>query len=178
MSEMGRDLTAEKDMKEGRAMRRRSAVTRTAAVVVSVGALTALSVAPAQATGSIQHLSTFLTGAQEVPGPGDGNGFGVFAAVTNERALCYVVTARRIEPATAAHIHAGPAGVAGGIVVGLRAPSTGLAAACIKAVPDDQNSTETLTVSELAAIRADASQFYVNVHNAPFPAGAIRGQLH
>jgi hypothetical protein len=145
---------------------------------VSVGALAALSVAPAQATGSTQHLATLMTGAQEVPGPGDRDGFGIFVAVTNEHKLCYVVTARRIEPATAAHIHAGPAGVAGGIVVGLRAPTTGFAAACITAAPDDMNSTETLTVSELAAIRADASQFYVNIHNTPFPAGAIRGQLH
>jgi hypothetical protein len=40
------------------------------------------------------------------------------------------------------------------------------------------NSTAVLTVSELAAIRANPDQFYVNVHNTPFPAGAIRGQLH
>jgi CHRD domain len=118
-----------------------------------------------------------MTGAQEVPGPGDPDGFGVFAAVTEGDTLCYLVTARRIEPAAAAHIHAGARGVAGGIVVGLRPPTDGFAADCITTVPDAQNTTETLTVSELAAIKADPTQFYVNVHNASFQAGAIRGQL-
>ena len=64
-----------------------------------------------------------------------------------------------------AHIHAGARGVAGGIVVGLQVPNR-LAADCITAVPDDQDSTETLTQSELAAIVANPADFYVNVRNA------------
>jgi hypothetical protein len=35
-----------------------------------------------------------------------------------------------------------------------------------------------LLQSELDAIIADPSNYYVNVHNSPFPDGAIRGQLH
>ena len=90
--------------------------------------------------------------------------------------LCYVVTAKKIDPALAAHIHAGDDETAGPIVVALRAPTRGLAADCIRTVPEGENSAETLTDAELAAIRANPDQFYVNVHNAPFPAGAIRGR--
>jgi CHRD domain len=153
---------------------------RAAVAVACVGSVAALSVAPAQASGrsAPQTLSTVLVGATEVPGPGDADGFGFFAAVTKGNKLCYVVTAHKIRPATLAHIHAGPAGVAGGIVVALRAPTKGFAADCITTVPEDQNTMDTLTASELTAIKADPSQFYVNVHNTPFPAGAIRGQLH
>jgi CHRD domain len=159
-------------------MLRSFAPARTAAVLACVGTLLILPAAPASATSSVQVLSTIMTGAQEVPGPGDTNGFGAFAAVTTEDKLCYVVTAARIDPATLTHIHAAPAGVAGGIVVGLRAPTRGIAADCIRTVPDAENTMMTLSVSELAAIRANPDQFYVNVHNTPFPAGAIRGQLH
>jgi hypothetical protein len=161
-------------------MRRSFSLTRTAAgILACVAALWVLPTAPAHASASsVQVLATIMTGAQEVPGPGDNDGFGAFAAVTTEDKLCYVVAARRIDPATATHIHAGPADVAGGIVVGLLPPTRGLAADCIETVPDDMNSTAVLTVSELAAIRANPDQFYVNVHNTPFPAGAIRGQLH
>jgi hypothetical protein len=161
-------------------MRRSFTPTRTAAAVLAcVASLLVLPVAPAGAApSSIQVLATFMTGAAEVPGPGDNNGFGAFAAVTTEHKLCYVVTAKKIEPATVAHIHAGDETVAGPVVVALRAPSRGLAADCIRTVPEEENSGDTLTDAELAAIRANPDQFYVNVHNDPFPAGAIRGQLH
>ena len=157
---------------------RRASVRAAVVAAACVGSVAALSVAPAQATGrSAQALSTVMTGAAEVPGPGDADGIGVFAAVTKRNTLCYLVTAHRIEPAMAAHIHAGTSDVAGGIVVGLKPPTHGFAADCIRTLPDTQNTTETLTVSELAAIRANPNQYYVNIHNDPFMAGAIRGQL-
>jgi hypothetical protein len=122
-------------------------------------------------------LGAVLTGAAEVPGPGDDDGRGLFVGKVKGDLLCYVLTASRIEEPMAAHIHAAPRDEAGGIVVGLVAPVGGFSADCIRAVPDDQDSTDTLSESELAAIRADRSNFYVNVHTASFPAGAIRGQL-
>ncbi len=118
-----------------------------------------------------------LDGAQETP-PADPDGFGTFAFIGFRSTFCYVLTANNIEPATAAHIHAGARGVAGGIVVGLKAPTDGLSFGCIKAVPNDTpNTTMVLLQSELDAIIANPAGFYANVHNAPFPAGAIRGQL-
>jgi hypothetical protein len=118
-----------------------------------------------------------MTGAAEVPGPGDPDGRGVFVAVVKGDKLCYVIAANRIEAPIAAHIHVGAPNVAGPIVVGLQPPNRA-AADCILTVPDAENSTETLTESELAAIVATPSNYYVNVHTPLFPAGAIRGQLH
>ncbi|MET9336497.1 MULTISPECIES: CHRD domain-containing protein [unclassified Nonomuraea] len=120
-----------------------------------------------------------MTGAQEVPGPGDPDGVGIFAWRVSGRSLCYVITAHNIQPATAAHIHEGRVGVAGPIVVTLQAPTRGFASDCIRAVKHQtaDNAATTLTRDELHAILQNPSQFYTNVHNAEFPDGAIRGQL-
>jgi hypothetical protein len=118
-----------------------------------------------------------LDGNQEVP-PADPDGRGTFGFIATPDKLCYVLTARKIEPATLAHIHAAPRGVNGGIVVMLIAPTRGFSADCIHVQPDTTpNTMEVLTQSEVNAIIADPSQFYANVHNDPFPGGAIRGQL-
>jgi hypothetical protein len=160
---------------------------RTMATVAGIGAVLAAGVVPAQAATAAGDadarspggtvLGAVLTGAAEVPGPGDDDGRGFFVGKVKGDLLCYVLVARRIEEPMAAHIHAAPRGEAGGIVVGLIAPVGGFSADCVRAVPDDQDSTATLSESELAAIRADRSGFYVNVHTASFPAGSIRGQL-
>lgn len=159
-------------------MRTTPTFVKTTGVLIAVGALVSLSAAPAQAGGTVQHIRTFMTGAQEAPGPGDSDGLGIFSAITTPNSLCYVMTAKKIEPAAAAHIHKAPVGVPGDIVVGLQAPTSGFAMDCITTVPESENTTETLTMSELEAIRANPSDYYVNVHNELFPAGAIRGQLH
>lgn len=127
-------------------------------------------------SSGVDVLVTHLDGGQEVPGPGDDDGHGTFAAVVRDDRLCYVLTAVRIESATAAHIHAAPAGVAGDIAVGLQTPDR-VGKGCVTTVPDAQDTVETLSESELADLLANPADYYVNVHNAPFPAGAIRGQL-
>jgi hypothetical protein len=112
-------------------------------------------------------FATFLTGAQE-PGGGDPDGVGG-ATITlnaNRGQVCFVLAVARIAPATAAHIHQAPVGVNGPIVVPLTPPTNGFSFGCTSA---DR--------ALISAIIANPAGFYVNVHNADFPGGALRGQL-
>ena len=109
-----------------------------------------------------------MTGSQEVPGPGDPDGSGTaeVTVVNASDSVCYELNVHNIAPATAAHIHRGAPGVAGPPVVTLEAPTDGTSDGCI------------VTPTDLAAeIEANPAAFYVNVHNAEYPDGAIRGQL-
>jgi hypothetical protein len=120
----------------------------------------------AQAQG--RPLATTLTGAAEVPGPGDPDGTGTATLTVNPGLdqICYELTVSGIAPATAAHIHKGAVTVAGPVVVPLAPPTGGTSSGCAE------------VTRELAlAILNNPSDYYVNVHNADFPAGALRGQL-
>jgi CHRD domain len=135
---------------------------------VAVAAIAVGETSPVAADHSLRALGTIMTGPQEVPGPGDEDGVGaagVLINVTRGR-ICYLLAVKNIATPNAAHIHIGAAGTFGGIVVNLDPPVRGFSANC------------TNVGSELAGQIAHApEQYYVNVHNAEFPAGAIRGQL-
>ncbi|HEX6377036.1 MAG TPA: CHRD domain-containing protein [Allosphingosinicella sp.] len=109
-----------------------------------------------------------LNGASEVPGPGDPDGWGKAAIAINDAAntICTDLEVRDIGDVTAAHIHRGGPGVAGPPVVNLDAP-------------DDNDSDDCDTVDDALVdeIRNNPGGFYVNVHTAAYPDGAIRGQI-
>ena len=128
----------------------------------------ALLASPALSADGGRKLQTGLTGAAEVPGPGDPDGSGAATVTVNpgQRKICYTLSVRNIAPATAAHIHEAAAGAAGPVVVTLKAPSTGSSSGCV-----------TVTRERAMEVLKDPSDYYVNVHNAAFPAGAVRGQL-
>jgi hypothetical protein len=113
-------------------------------------------------------LATTMTGAAEVPGPGDPDGVGTALLTLNpgQEEICFELTVANIAPATAAHIHVGPVGVAGPVVVPLPAPTSGSSSGCVSAAR-----------ALIKAIIQHPENYYVNVHNAEYPAGAIRGQL-
>ncbi len=127
----------------------------------------AVLVGSAGAASAAEVFFTELQGEEEVPVRGDldGSGFAVVAAIPEVGLVCYGIVVFGIAPATAAHIHEAPRGVAGPVVVGLRAPTGGSSSGCIS------NQAEAEDIIE------DPSDYYVNVHNAEFPGGALRGQL-
>jgi hypothetical protein len=122
---------------------------------------------PVGAKPTTVHLLAHLSGSEEVPGPGDPDGRGLarISIDTESGEICYKIRVRRIDPAMAAHIHEAARGEAGPVVQGLEAPTDGSSSGCVI--------NDTLA-DELAA---NPSDYYINVHNTPYPAGAVRGQL-
>jgi len=140
----------------------------TIALVASVGLLVA-SVVPASGQEGGRPFTVDLTGeaevnAQGVPNQGDLDGSGTARLTINPGLgkVCWTIEVTGVEPITAAHVHIAPTTLPGPVVVPL-SPYTG---GC------------TAVNRDLAlAIIVDPSGYYVNVHNDPYPAGALRGQL-
>ncbi len=140
--------------------------------LLTLAAVPSLVLAAAVAAGGGAQAAGFttfqrpLTGAQEVPGPGDpdGSGNAVVQINTATGRICHRLAVTRIATATAAHIHRAPRGVAGPVVLTLTTPRNG-SSGC---------ATNPALAREIAT---NPAGFYVNVHNAQFKAGALRGQL-
>ncbi len=113
-------------------------------------------------------LSTELTGAAEVPGPGDPDGGGSTKLTLNhgKGEVCYELMVTNVNAPTAAHIHAGAVGQAGDVKVTLTAPTNGSAKGCVN-----------VDKELIKDLMQNSANYYVNVHNAEFPKGAVRGQL-
>lgn len=119
---------------------------------------------------SATRLSATLSGAAEVPGPGDPDGTGtanVNLDVT-KRDVCFEVTVQKIDRPVGMHIHEGGASESGDIVVPLTTPTSG--DTTTKGCAD----ADAALVGRMAANPGD---FYVNVHTDTYPKGAVRGQL-
>jgi len=137
--------------------------------------LAVLSLTNVAAKDGFFTFTTTLTGeaevnAQGVPNQGDLDGSGSATIRINYGAgtVCWEIRVTGITlPATAAHIHDAPAGVPGPVIIGLSAPGTkGFASGCTTASRD-----------VLKDIIQHPEEYYVNVHNTDYPAGALRGQL-
>ena len=125
--------------------------------------------APAIADDGGRPLSAHLTGAAEKPSPGDADGMGhaKFRVNVGQNQVCYDLMVEKIAAATMAHIHKAPAAAAGPPVLTLQAPGAdGKAKGCA-----------TADAAVVKDILQNPDAYYVNVHNAEFPAGAVRGQL-
>ena len=136
-------------------------------IVLVALAVVLLAAAPVLAGG--RPFTTHLVGANEVPaGDPDATGTATVWVNPGTGTVCYSWSVTNAAtPIVAAHIHHAPAGVAGMVVVPL--PPTG---------PSSGEGCVTGVSRDLALdIITHPADYYVNTHNAGFPAGVARGQL-
>lgn len=96
-----------------------------------------------------------------------GEGSGKFTAVIDppKGQICYMMNVNNLT-ATGAHIHTGGPGASGPVAVPLETPANGTSGACAP-----------IAAALAQQILANPGGYYVNVHTAAQPGGAIRGQL-
>jgi hypothetical protein len=135
--------------------------------ILTALALAAITFAGGSAAGG-RPFTVTMTGADEAPGPADPDGSGTahFTLNQGQGEICFELSVSNIAPATASHIHEAAADVPGPIVVPLTPPTNGTSSGCVDVDPE-----------LIKAIRQNPEEYYVNVHNAEFPSGAVRGQL-
>jgi hypothetical protein len=134
----------------------------------------ALAAAPVAEGG--RKFDTVLNGANECNAAGtcnlgDTDGTGTAHIVVNygQNRVCWTMTANNIAAPTRSHIHKGPATGAGPIVVSFfETAATADLESC---------TTAALDADLVKDIIQNPQDYYVNIHNAVFPGGAIRGQL-
>ena len=120
------------------------------------------------ASKSSNTLRANLKGSNEVPAADpDGTGKAEFQLLSRFRAVCFRLSWKNIADPAAAHIHRGAKGENGDIVVPLFDAQTVRKRGCVDGVSG----------ALIRQIKRHPGQFYVNIHNADFPSGAIRGQL-
>src|SRR5512140_1541887 len=115
-------------------------------------------------------FATAMTGAVEAPNPGSPDGSGLGVVTVHESNIRFSIQVKGISTPLFAHIHKAAAGTSGPVVVDFNSPTftggvaSGSVTASSRALADD--------------IAAHPDQYYVNVHTAEFPGGALRGQLN
>ena len=145
----------------------------TGLLLAMIGTVVARDASDSQTARDRVHFAV-LTGVKEVDaegtrGTGDPNGRGSFSATLDGTTLCYGIQVKNIATPVAAHIHRGIRSVAGPIEVPLEHPASG--------DPGASSDCVEITSAQAQALRLNPGRFYVNVHTADFPAGAVRGQL-
>jgi hypothetical protein len=111
-------------------------------------------------------VSAKLRGTAEVPkGSPTGSGTAVVKLDTKTNKACWTLSVKGIDKALSAHVHKGPPGKAGPVVIplGARFSTKGCVLAPRKAI---------------LAVATNPGAYYVNVHTKKYLNGAIRGQLH
>jgi len=122
------------------------------------------------AGGTVHTFCLTMTGDQEVP-PADPAGFasGVLTIDTATNTVAWNFAYTNVAAPTMMHIHTGAAGVNGPVIVNMGVATSG--------GPNTLIGSTTTSATNVNNILANPTGFYVNIHNSPFPGGAVRGQL-
>lgn len=146
-------------------------------LVVTVSLVMVVMAQPGGAYGNPgnRKYAVTLNGASEVPPADlDGTGMGTVTVLGKTGKVCVLLKKiANIAPATMAHIHVGAVGVDGPIVVTLITP-------VMKGKKYQKSKTCTILgpSSEIVTgLQNNPGNYYLNVHNADWPGGAIRGQV-
>jgi hypothetical protein len=149
-----------------------SPTTKIAASLIGTAAVIGVAFAAPVLEGG-RKFTVMMTGAAEVnasgvPNQGDPDGTGTALLTLNygQSRVCFEITVSNIATPTAAHIHEAPTTLPGPIVVPLFVGAGSSMTGCVEADRE-----------EIKEIIQHPEDYYVNVHNAEYPAGAIRGQL-
>jgi len=130
----------------------------------------------AYVSGGPVNYAAELRGSNEVPPTGSaafGSSFITFDTINNS--LTWEVNTSGIGTATLSHIHRGPAGISGPVIINF--------ATSASQIPNGRTSgtidVSSLPAADLTALASasTAGGYYVNVHSQAFPGGEIRGQL-
>jgi len=109
--------------------------------------------------------------ASGIANVGDPDGLGTATVISKDtNTLCVAYSINNIAAPTATHIHKSVAGIPGPVVLILAKPRSGNPGA-------NGNCYRNLDPALVADIIANPSGYYINIHNAEFPGGALRGQL-
>jgi len=137
--------------------------------LAAFGGVLMLAGAGTTGTALAANFSAALTGTNEVPaGDPDGAGTASVRVSDSLNTVCVDLRVSGIAPATAAHIHRGAAGENGPPVVNLDPPD---------GQEQDEYDCDHIGDTLADEIQANPGGFYVNIHTAEHPDGAIRGQL-
>lgn len=157
-------------------------LTRSAALFLSraLFALALLAAAPAWA--SIITLEANLSGLNQVPpNASPASGLATISYDDIAATISYeVIFSGLLSPAFAAHIHLGAAGTNGPVLLpfpsvpGVTSGSFSGAFSIADLIPKPALGVETIAQAVAAGLNG---QLYVNIHDATFPGGEIRGQL-
>jgi hypothetical protein len=102
------------------------------------------------------------------PAGGEAGGHGFFSYTIEDNQFCWTLSWQGIVEPFAGQVHVAPRGVAGPVEIDLNADGVG---------GPDAEGCRVIDAGLAAAITSDPGAYYVNLHNAGFQAGAIRGQL-
>jgi len=146
------------------------AFTASAGFIVGSGALTAME------TSRPSGFSVHMTGAKETPA-NTSRATGSASFTRTSTKLTYKIDVKRLSgAATAAHIHVGPAGVAGPPVYTFTVKAVGNGALAFGSIDLTKEVSAGVSGDSLVKL-ISSGKAYINIHTKKYPDGEIRGQL-